>query len=160
MIDSNSPYQHTQLGFVIIGALAIGMLIMALGYRSMANTAPPGPIRTGVLSFVAVIAIGVAIVGFLFSSLSIEIRDGELRWHFTTGVIHGSVPLRDVAEVKQVRHPAAYGWGYRITGNGILYRVSGLDAVRIRMRDGRVFNLGSDEPARLARAIEQAILVR
>lgn len=160
MPDPNNTYHHTQAGFVIIGAFAIGMLIMVLGARNVTNTTPTGATRTGIFGLVTAVAICVTIVSFLFSSLTIEIRDGELRWHFTAGVIHGSVRLRDIVEVTQVRSSAAYGWGLRKTPEGTLYSVSGLNAVRVRTRDGHQFNFGSDEPTRLARSLEEAIEVR
>lgn len=157
MTTPSTAYHHTQPGFVILGAFALGMAIVVLGARSLAGSSPPGAVRTTILTLVAVVAILVAIVTFIFSSLTIEIRDGSLQWHFTGRFIQGSVPLSRIESVSRVRSSAAYGWGARKTPDGTLYSVSGLDAVRIRTRDGRSLNFGTDEPTRLVQAIEDGV---
>jgi hypothetical protein len=45
------------------------------------------------------------------------------------------------------------GWGIRITTRGMLYNVSGRDAVEIRLDDGRRFRLGTDDPNGLVAAL-------
>jgi hypothetical protein len=155
--ESNAAYHHTQTGFVILGSFAIGLLIVALGYRSVGNTTPPGATRTAILATVTVIAVLVAIVSLMFSSLTIEIVDGVLRWHFTASFIRGSVAFRDIEGATQVRSSPAYGWGVRKTPEGTLYCVSGLDAIRVKTRDGRTINLGTNEPAKLLAAIESGM---
>lgn len=154
MSDPNNTYQHTQVGVVILASLVIGILIVALGFRNAVNGVPTGTMRAIIVAFLGSIILLVTIVAVIFSSLTIQIRDGTLRWHFTGTLIRGSVAARDIESVTEVRNPAAYGWGLRKTSQGTLYRVSGLDAVHIRTRDGREFSLGSDEPARLVQAIE------
>jgi hypothetical protein len=154
--EPNAAYHHTQTGYVILGSFAIGLLIVVLGYRSVGNTTPPGATRTAILSIVFVIAVLVAIVSLMFSSLTIEIANGELRWRFTASFIHGSVALRDIEAATQVRSSPAYGWGVRKTPEGALYCVSGLDAIRVETREGRTINLGTNEPAKLLAAIESA----
>ena len=157
MAEPNAAYHHTQTGYVILGGFAIGLLIVVLGYRSVGNTTPPGAARTAILATVTVIAVLVAIVSLIFSSLTIEIAGGELRWHFTATFIHGSLALRDIEGATQVRSSPAYGWGVRKTPDGTLYSVSGLDAIRVRTRDGRTLNFGTDEPAKLLGAIQNGM---
>lgn len=159
MAEPNVAYHHTQTGYVILGGFAIGLLIMVLGYRSVGNTATPAAARTAILATVTTVAIVVAIVSLIFSTLTIEIADGELRWYFTARFIRGSVPLRDIEGATQVRSSPAYGWGLRKTPEGTLYCVSGLDAIRVKTRDGRVINLGTDEPAKLLGAIQSGMVV-
>jgi hypothetical protein len=160
MTDTNGAYHHTQAGFFILGLYAIGMVIMALGYRSISHASPPGPVRSSILGLLAVVAVGVTIVSFLFSSLTIDVRDGTVRWHFTGNVIRGSIAIRDIERVYRARSSAAYGWGLRKTPEGTIYLVSGLDVVRIRKSDGTQIGFGTDEPARLARSIEEAMADR
>jgi hypothetical protein len=156
MSDANKSYQHTQLGTVILVLLMIGIAIVALGWRGAARGVPAGNSRSIFEAILGVVALGVTIVSLIFSSLTIEIRDGTLSWHFTGNLIRGSASLRDIESVREVRYPVSTGWGIRRTMDGTLYRVSGLDAVRIRTRSGRDFSLGSDEPHRLVQAIEAA----
>lgn len=49
------------------------------------------------------------------------------------------------------------GWGIRITPHGMLYNVSGSEAVEIRMKNVRRFRLGTDEPEVLRGAILKAM---
>lgn len=160
MPDSSGAYHHTQVSPVILGAYVAGMVILALGYRSIAGSQAPGAARTGVLALVTVVAIGVTIVTIVFSSLTVDVRAGAVRWHFTAGLIHGSVNVRDIEGVSRARSSASRGWGLRRTPDGTAYLVSGLDVVRIRTRDGRQFDLGTNEPERLMQAIERAVAGR
>ena len=156
MPDSHDSYQHTQPAIIMFVFLAIGVLIVAFGWRRAAGGVPAGAPRTILLALLGTAVAGVTIVTLMFSSLTIAIRDGTLQWHFTGGLFRDSIALRDVERVSQVRNPVATGWGIRKTMNGTLYRVSGLDAVHIQARGGRAFSLGSDEPQRLVQAIEAA----
>jgi hypothetical protein len=52
-----------------------------------------------------------------------------------------------------VRNPWYYGWGIRITPDGLLYNVSGTRAVEITLTDGSKLRLGTDEPEALCQAI-------
>ena len=48
------------------------------------------------------------------------------------------------------------GWGVHFVGDGWLYNVFGLDAVRISMKSGKIIYIGTDEPQVLAAAIREA----
>ena len=74
----------------------------------------------------------------------------SLRWWFGWGVWTKRIPLEDIASAVPVRNPWWYGFGIHRTPRGWLYNVSGLDAVEIRLRNGRKLRLGTDEPGKLA----------
>jgi hypothetical protein len=140
-------YEHTQRGTVIlvtlVGAAAICLAVTA------AVPAPP---------YVAPMVLGVfAISAYMFSSLTIQIAGRTLRWHFGPGIFRKEVPLSDVqgAEVTETR--LIHGWGIHRTPRGWLYNVSGFQAVAVRLRGGKEFLLGTDEPERLRAAILRAI---
>jgi hypothetical protein len=85
-------YKHTQIGYVIIVALGMGVLLVtAFGLKSQ----PPMPslIVVGILALSAV----------LFWSLTIEIANGQLKWSFGPGLIRKSVRLADIESVEPVR---------------------------------------------------------
>src|SRR2546423_372458 len=125
----------------MLGA-AVG--ILALGGRS------PRPITISV-------AILLLISGALFSLLTVEVGDGELRFHFGPGFWRKRFSLADVASAEVTRSSWWEGWGIRITPRGLLYNVSGMDAVEIKLRSGQRFRIGTDEPEALAQAIRIAI---
>ncbi|MBK9953017.1 MAG: hypothetical protein IPP10_16520, partial [Candidatus Competibacteraceae bacterium] len=72
------------------------------------------------------------------------------------GLIRKSIPLAEIVEVKPVRNSWLHGWGDSLDAPGWLYNVSGWEAVEITLRSGKRFRLGTDEPQKLARAIQAA----
>jgi hypothetical protein len=42
----------------------------------------------------------------------------------------------------------------------LIFNVSGLDAVEIKMKNGKIYRIGTDEPKQLERAILQAIKLK
>ncbi len=137
-------YRHTQTGrFVLALTLAL-----ALG-QGAAAAAARGPARPGMLA-----GAGVALlVGLLFSRLTTEVRGGELRFHFGPGVWRKRFALGDIVGAEPTRSSFWEGIGIRITGRGMLYNVAAGPAVEIRLRSGRRFRLGTDEPERLREAL-------
>jgi hypothetical protein len=130
-------YQHTQKGkwtLVIIAVMATAFTLMGVTFA-----------RPLLFSLPILI-----LAGWLFHSLTIEIADGELRWRFGPGLIRKHVPLAEIASAKPVRTNVLEGWGIHYGRCGWLYNVSGFDAVAIRLRNGKRFCLGTDEPERLA----------
>jgi hypothetical protein len=91
------------------------------------------------------------------SRLTVEIADGELRVIFGPGWSARRERIHDVESVRAVRNPWWYGWGIRFTPHGTLYNVSGRDAVEVRLRSGKQFRVGTDEPEALERALREAI---
>jgi len=138
-------YKHTQVGYwtvIVIFVAALG--IFALG-PSSARALTGG---------VAVLLIASAV---LFSSLTVEISDGELRFHFGPGFWRKRYPLADIAAADLTQSSWWEGWGIRITPRGMLYNVSGMDAVEIHLRSGKHFRIGTDEPELLAASLRTAI---
>ncbi len=138
-------YEHTQPGYVTLGAVGGAALVLAGTFLRKAAAAK---------FFPGMLLLGAA--GSVFSSLTILVTDDELLARFGPGVPVKRVKLADVQSVEPVRNPWYYGWGIRLTPRGMLYNVSGFDAVEVRMRSGKVFRLGTDEPDRLVEAIEEA----
>jgi hypothetical protein len=142
-------YRHTQKGYIIMGGFGGTALLVAgmIARKAAAAAMIPGLIALGV-------------VGWVFSSLTIEVTDDELTASFGPGWRIKRVPLDDIEAVSVVRNPWYWGWGIRMTPRGTLYNVSGVDAVEVRMRRGTTFRLGTDEPAALHAAIRDAIDAR
>ncbi|HEX2204496.1 MAG TPA: hypothetical protein VHG91_14390 [Longimicrobium sp.] len=136
-------YAHTQVGWLFLavtGAMAVGF-----GW-SVVREGRPG----SALGLAAAVVCGV-----LFCTLTIRLERDRLVWRFGPGLVRRSVPLAEVEEVRPVRNSPLWGWGLRhFPGGGRLYNVSGTGAVEVRLRSGRRFRLGTDEPEALARALE------
>jgi hypothetical protein len=137
-----NAYQHTQRGKLILAAMLIATLVtLAIGLVSR-----PALLAAPIL----------ALCGWLFHSLTIEVTDGELRWRFGPGLIRKRVALDMIVSVQSVRTNVLEGWGIHLSRFGWLYNVSGFDAVAIKMKNGQHFALGTDEPEALCRALQAA----
>ena len=137
-------YHHTQRGRLLPILTVVGSLVMA---GALAAAHQP-------LVSLALLPI-LAIVG-VFSRMTIELDETELRHHFGLGVWRKRVPLADVVDATRTSSSWLEGWGIRVTMRGMLYNVAGTDAVEIQLRSGRRFRLGTDEPEVLLAALRQA----
>lgn len=139
-------YSHKQPGAAILWG--IGLLLVAL--LIMLGPAAAHPALLVVLGFLV-------LAGVVFSSLTVEVTASSLVFWFGPGVLRKQVPLAEIAAVEVVRNPWYWGVGWRITPRGMLYSVSGLDAVEVTRRDGSRFRLGTDQPERLVRTLQEAL---
>jgi hypothetical protein len=137
-----SSYKHKQPGRVIVISMTSAALI-AMGFG----------VRSHLLPVVLPVVCILLLSAILFSSLTIEIADGRLAWRFGPGLIHKSVSLAELSSVEPVRIRWWNGWGIHLTGNGWLYNVSGMEAVKVSLKSGKTFMLGTDEPQQLAEAL-------
>ncbi|MCX6338981.1 MAG: hypothetical protein NTX71_03570 [Candidatus Aureabacteria bacterium] len=127
--------------FVLGAGIAIIVLLMALlGYNTVA------------LIVCLILAIALA----LMYSLTVEIGDDALKVRYGHGLIRKTIPLSAIDSCRMVRYPWYFGWGLRWMPCGWLFRVSGLAAVELGMKNGRRYGIGSDEPEELERAIKAA----
>ena len=143
-------YEHTQIGYLIIGGL-FGIAIF------LAITGIVAPAGQGGLLIGASIEAILLICAIVFSKLTIKIDGVSLEASFATALIRKKVPLAEIAECEPVRIRWWYGWGIHLTPYGWLYNVSGLDAVAIKLRCGRKFALGTDDADGLTAAIRHSI---
>ncbi|HEY8831313.1 MAG TPA: hypothetical protein VIM21_02265 [Gemmatimonadaceae bacterium] len=138
-------YRHTQIGYLTLMVMVIVALgIFALGPSSVR------PVTGGV-------AVLLVVFGVLFSSLTVEIRDRELQFHFGPGFWRKRFALADITAAAATTTSWWEGWGIRITPRGMLYNVSGTSAVEITLRSGQHFRIGTDDPEMLAEAIRKTI---
>jgi len=144
-------YKHTQIGWVTL-AVCVGIVIL---FQLL--PAPHAP-RGVLLSVITLVALSIVA---LMGSLGVEVDEALVRIKFGVGLIRKSFRLDEVASSRPVRNRWWWGWGVRLIPGGWLYNVSGLDAVELVMKNGKVFRIGTDEPrvlhefiqARLSKAI-------
>ncbi len=137
-------YRHTQVGWMILGALAAVLAFVGMQVGREA-TAAIGPL---------VVVSAILVLGF--SALSVEIDGEAIRLRFGIGLIRKRIPLAEVKAWEAVRNPWYSGWGIRLGPGYVLWNVSGRDAVELTFASGRRFRIGTDEPEALASAIERA----
>jgi hypothetical protein len=144
-------YSHRQVGTLILIALLI-----PLAFSVWLGLGMPGPL-VGVRLITLLAGALLAVCAWLFSSLTVEITETELRWHFGSGLIRSRVALADIESCTLTRTRLIEGWGIHLTSRGWLYNVSGWRAVHIRLKTGRPFMLGTDEPEELIFALRDAL---
>ena len=139
------PYRHTQPGtLILIACLLAGGFGAALAWRGG--------------QWPASIALIVMMTGtaVLFSSLTVEVGDGELRWYFGPGLWTYRLPLDEIKDVAVVRNQWWNGFGIRMARGFRLYNVSGLDAVELRLGPDDVRRIGTDDPNGLSDALKSS----
>ena len=142
-------YQHTQVGYLIIAAMVAVMVWIGV---VLANAG----INWTAIGGLAVIAVALV----FFSSLTVVIGEDEVEARFGPGPIRKRFKLNEIESCQVVKNHWYYGWGIRLTPHGVLYNVSGFDAVEIKLRTGKKFRIGTDVPQELEAAIRQAITSR
>lgn len=139
-------YEHTQRGFLIIGAVSAAIVLIVA--------------MTVLFGLVWITALVICILIFalaICSTLTASVSDDALWIRFgPLPLIRKSWPVAEIATVTTVTNPWYYGWGIRWTPSGPLYNVSGYGAVEVTLHSGRKVRIGTDEPEVLCRAIEQA----
>jgi hypothetical protein len=137
-------YEHTQSGRFLLMALgAVALVVMILA-----------AIDHDVLPVLVVLPV-IALVAWLFSSLTVTVADERLSIRFGPGLVRISWPLREITDARPLTNPWVYGLGIHHTPEGWLYNVGGRRAVEITLRSGRRRRIGSDEAEALTRAIRR-----
>ncbi len=130
-------YKHTQIGWFIY-FLAIPVVLI-LGFVSAASmTLYPA---------ITIIVLVMALV--LFGTLTVVANDTGVGFYFGPGIIRKNFQYSDIDSAAPVRNSWLFGWGIRWFGRGWLYNVSGLDAIELKMKSGKVLRIGTDEPEQL-----------
>lgn len=141
-----SHYAHRQRSGFIAIVLGTGAAVSLL-LATNAGIGYVGWIAAALLLTLAVV----------FSSLTIAVADGFLKWQFGPGLIRKRVALDEIVNAETARTKFWEGWGIHLTTRGWLYNISGYDAVHVRMKTGKQFMLGTDQPEQLTQAINNAI---
>jgi hypothetical protein len=139
-----SKYEHTQIGYFLIWVLLIcAAITLTLGALNPAHW----------ISFAITVLLLLMIAGFY--KLTIKIDNDVLRASFGIGIIRKKVPVAQISACEPIRIRWWYGWGIHFTPYGLLYNVSGWNAVAVTLHNGRRFSLGTDDPHGLVEAIRR-----
>jgi hypothetical protein len=120
----------------------------AFGRGRAAPRVPCGGAVVGVVAIFSVLS--------LFSVTTV-VSDDAVRVWFGIGLISRRIALNQITSARTVTTHWIYGWGIRWIPRGWLSNVSGLDGVELALVTGRRFRIGTDEPERLAAAIQGAL---
>jgi len=139
-------YEHTQFGYFITIAIVAAMVAIGIIMADM-----------GINWIAATVLVVLAVIVVLFHRLMVIIDEEELVVQFGPGVIRKRFKLNEIESCQVVKIPWYYGWGIRATPQGMVFRVSGFHAVKVKLTTGKEFLIGTDVPQELEEAIRQAI---
>lgn len=145
-------YEHTQPGTML--RTIFGTILVVLTTIATA-TALKGDMN-------AAFAVGIPItillvIASLFHSLTVRVSQNEISLSFGVGLIQKAFLTDEVESATAVRNRWYYGLGIKKIPGGWLFNVSGLDAVELRMRNGKLYRIGTDQPEELLAAIGSVV---
>lgn len=150
-------YKHTQIGYLM---LIVTLSVLALFARAYITAAAEPPSYYSGTNF-AVTATMALILFVLasFCSLQVIVDEKYVRIKFGYGIYRKKFLLNNVLSVAIVKNRWYYGWGIRrrLWPKMWIYNVSGFDAVEIKLENGTVYRIGTDEPKKLEQAILRSI---
>lgn len=143
-----AKYRHTQHGtatFIVF--LFTGILIAVVARQIIAE----GRLLS------AIFMLGLYLLGLLmFYSLTVEIAEAQLKFWFGIGLVRKTIALSEIQSTREIKNPWYYFWGAKSIPGGWFYAIAPGAAVEITLGDGRIVQLGTDQPEDLIRAIETA----
>ncbi|AHB41554.1 hypothetical protein P148_SR1C00001G0764 [candidate division SR1 bacterium RAAC1_SR1_1] len=147
------PYKHTQFSYLMLVVTLIVLALFVWAYI----TASAEPVSYNSGPNFAMTSIMALIVFLLASFISLQVRIDEkhIAIKFGYGIFKKKFSLDDILSAKTVKNHRYYGWGIRVWfwPKMWIFNVSGFDAVEIKMKNGKTYRIGTDEPKKLEQAI-------
>ena len=140
------PYEHVQVGWVILGSLLLPVPILTIVAVVVGSKVP-----------LLVAATLLIVSAGLLGTLKVRVDAAAISLSFGVGIIRRRVALSDLRSFAEVENPWYFGWGIRLYPGGTLYNVSGLCAVELALRDGSRIRVGTDESSKLFLVLESIL---
>ena len=142
-------YKHTQIGYLMLVVTLAVLVLFAWVYFTA--SAEPASVDSGPNLLVTAIMALILFMLASFATLTVSIDENDLRIKFGYGIFAKEFALNQIASVQSVKNHWYYGWGVKIWFWPYMwiYNVSGLDAVEITMRNGKMYRIGTDTPGEL-----------
>jgi len=141
-----AKYRHTQYGaLMFVVFLLTGILIAIVAWTIIAE----GRMLSAIL-MTCVYLLGLG----LFYSFTVEISAKQLKFWFGIGMIRKTYALSEIQSTKVIKNPWYYFWGAKSIPGGWFYAIAPGTAVEIGLKNGRVVQLGTDQPEKLKQAID------
>jgi hypothetical protein len=140
--------------------LAVLLIVLVFfAWLQITARAEPPSVDSGTNFAMTAVMILVVLIIASFGTLSVSIDENYLRLKFGYGIFRKKFSASEIASATQIKNHWYYGWGIRLWfwPRMWIFNVSGFDAVEIRMKNGKIYRIGTDEPEKLESAIKQAI---
>lgn len=143
--EPQPTYRHTQVGILpIMLWLTVTASCVVMGLSSH-------------LAALWITGVILAIVGLGMSFLTTTVTPGHVEVVFGPKLYRRRIAVADIISAEPARSSPWEGWGVRITGEGLLYNITGDEAVRIHLRSGKQLRIGTDDVTGLVAAITAAV---
>ncbi len=148
-----TPYKHTQIGYLML-TVTLAVLVLFVWLYSTASAEPPSA-ESGPNFAVTFIMALILFILASFTTLAVSMNEHYLRIKFGYGIFYKKFAVSEIASVERVKNHWYYGWGIRLWfwPRMWIFNVSGFDAVELRMKNGKIYRIGTDEPEKLETAI-------
>ena len=152
-----TSYKHTQIGYLML-VVTLSVLVLFAWVYITASAEPPS-VDSGPNFVVSAIMVLILFILASFVSLQVIVDEKYLRIKFGYGIYKIKFLLNDMVSAKTVRNHWYYGWGIRVWfwPKMWIYNVSGFDAVEIKLKNGKTYRIGTDEPKKLEQIIFHSI---
>jgi len=156
MIQMTS-YKHTQIGYLMLVVTLAVLVLFAWVY--ITASAEPASVDSGPNFAVTAIMVLILFILASFATLTVSIGENYLRIKFGYGIFRKKFAVNEVASAAHVKNHWYYGWGIRVWFWPYMwiYNISDFDAVEIRIKNGKIYRIGTDDPTELEAAIKRAI---
>ena len=95
---------------------------------------------------------------FLFYGLTTTITNTSVTISFGIGLITKKFKLGKIEEVTITKNNHLYGWGIRFIPKGMLYNISGTEAVELKFKDSdRIVRIGTQNPLQLTEELNKRL---
>jgi len=129
---------------IVVGGVVVGAL--ALASDSLG----------GARWWLAALGLLLIVVGFVAARLTVVVDGSSVSSAFGWGWPRREIRLDEIEGAAAVSNSWWYGWGLRKVPGGWMFNNAGRDAVELRLRSGKVFRIGTDQPDELLAVLERA----
>lgn len=160
MVIPLSAYHHTQRSSVpwilalTAGSVVLALLILiALVKPAIITDIPPATAKWILFLVIVAWTIGMSIVSWYFSSMTVEVTHDELRWRFAGGPSY-RIARAEINNLRIVPHRWWVSYGIMYFGpKRWTYVIGGCEAVEVSLKSGGWRRLGTDDPHGLHAAL-------
>jgi len=146
-------YKHTQIGYLML-FVTLSVTVLFSWVQITARVEPPS-YYSGTNFAVTATMVLILFILASFSTLTVMIDKQFLKIRFGWGIFRKKFSISEIVAVRKVKNHWYYGWGIRLRfyPQMWIFNVSGFDAIEIRMKNGKVYRIGTDKPDIMEKAL-------
>jgi hypothetical protein len=141
-------FEEFQFGWVILIILIPVQVLLSYFYFNQLDSNPISTAGFFTITFVSLS------VWFLFYGLKTTISNNVLTVSFGIGIIRKRIKIESIKSARPTKNNHLYGWGIRLIPRGILYNISGSEAIELSLKKShRIIRIGTQNTLKLQQEI-------